>query len=79
VSFEIEQFFYYVLCHSIILNAHVLGSKIQGKKRLISYKTKNGTSTMKRCYETQHSKNNLNTHKLKIQNSSTDPNWKLKT
>jgi hypothetical protein len=30
------------------LNAHVLGSKNQGRKGLISYKTENGSSTMKK-------------------------------
>jgi hypothetical protein len=62
MSFETKQVFYYILCHSIILNAHVLGSKIQGKKRLITYKIEKGTSIMEKCYEIQHSKNNLNIH-----------------
>lgn len=62
MSFETKEIFYYILCHSITLNAHVLGSKIQSKEGLISYKIENGTSTIEKCYETQYSKNNLNTH-----------------
>jgi hypothetical protein len=47
VSLEIKQVLHYILCHLIPLDVHVLGSKTQGRKELISYKTENGTSTMK--------------------------------
>jgi hypothetical protein len=30
--FKIEQVFHYILCHSIVLGAHVLGSKSWGRK-----------------------------------------------
>ncbi len=36
------------------MDPHVLGSKTQGKKGLISYKIENGTSTMKKHYEVEH-------------------------
>jgi hypothetical protein len=48
VSLEIEQVLRYILCHLIPLDVHVLGSKTQGRKELIFYKTENGTSTMKK-------------------------------
>jgi hypothetical protein len=46
VSFETKQILCYILCHLIPLDVHVLGSKTQGRKELISYETKNATSTM---------------------------------
>jgi hypothetical protein len=42
------------LHRSIILGAHVLGSKTQSRKGIISYKTINGTSTMKKHCEVEH-------------------------
>jgi hypothetical protein len=36
------------------LGAHVLGSKTQCRKRLISYKNINGISTMKKDCEAEH-------------------------
>jgi hypothetical protein len=43
------------LCHLVPLDAHVLGSKNKGKKELISYQTKNGSSTMKKHCEIEDS------------------------
>jgi hypothetical protein len=53
------------LCHWIPLDPHVLGSKTRGKKRLISYKIENRTSTMKKHYEVEHS-NIFKTHVTEI-------------
>jgi hypothetical protein len=55
VSIEIKHVLHCILCHSNALGAHVLGLKTQGRKGLISYKTENGTSTMKKHCETKHS------------------------
>jgi hypothetical protein len=45
-------FIYYVSSNS--LGAHVFGSKTRGSKGLIFYKIENGTSTMKKHYESEH-------------------------
>ncbi len=37
-----------ILCHSIALGVHVLGSKNWGRKILISYKIENGIWVMKK-------------------------------
>jgi hypothetical protein len=42
------------MCHLIHLGAHVLGLKTRGRKGLVLYKTKNGTSTMKKNCEAEH-------------------------
>ncbi len=55
VSLEKEWVPCCIICHPIALGAHVLGSKIQGRKGLILYKTENGTSAMKNHYEGEHS------------------------
>jgi hypothetical protein len=55
MSFKIEHAFHYILCHLVPLNTHVLRSKNQGRKGLISYKTENGSSTMKKHCETKYS------------------------
>ncbi len=54
MSFETKQVFHCILCHSTTLSVHFLGSKYQGKKGLIFYEIKNGTSTMKKHYEAEH-------------------------
>jgi hypothetical protein len=38
MSLKIEHVFCRILCHLVPLDAHVLGSKNQGRKALISYK-----------------------------------------
>jgi hypothetical protein len=58
--------FFIVFCViQLLLGAHVLGLETQGGKGLISYKTKSGTSTIKKHCETKHS-NNLNIYIDKI-------------
>ncbi len=57
VSIKIKHVLHCILCHSIALGAHVLGLETQGRKGLISYKTKSGTSTIKKHCETKHSNN----------------------
>jgi hypothetical protein len=65
VWIEIKHVLHCILCHSIALGAHVLGLKTQGRKGLISYKTKSGTATMKKHCETKHS-NILNVYTSEI-------------
>jgi hypothetical protein len=55
VSLETQQAICYILCHLVPLDPHVLRSKTQGKKGLISYQIENGTSTMKKHYKVEHS------------------------
>jgi hypothetical protein len=51
VSIEIKHVLHCISCHSIALGAYVLGLETQRKKRLILYKTKSGTSTLKKNCE----------------------------
>jgi hypothetical protein len=46
--FKIEQFFHYILCHSIILGARVLGSKSWGRKGFLKKKLRNGILAIKK-------------------------------
>jgi hypothetical protein len=55
VFIEMKQVVHCILCHSIPLDVHVLGSKTQSRKRSIFYKIKNWTSTMKKHCEAKHS------------------------
>jgi hypothetical protein len=43
-----------ILCHSIALGVHVLGSKNWGRKILISYKIENEISIMKKDCEAEY-------------------------
>jgi hypothetical protein len=54
VFLETKQIFHCIMCHSILLGAHALGLKTRGRKGLVSHKTKNGTSTMKKHCEGEH-------------------------
>lgn len=49
MSLETKQVLCCIICHPIALGAHVLGSKIQGRKGLILYKTENGTAMKNHC------------------------------
>ncbi len=54
MSLETEQVLHCIMCHLVPLGVHLLGSTTKGRKGLISYKTENATSAMKKHYEGEH-------------------------
>jgi hypothetical protein len=54
VSIETKQVDHCILCYSILLDVHVLGSKTQSRKGLIFYKIKNWILAMKKHCEAKH-------------------------
>jgi hypothetical protein len=52
--FKIEQVFHYILCHLIVLGAHVLGSKSWGRKGFFVIKLKNGILAIKKHCEGEY-------------------------
>jgi hypothetical protein len=52
--FKIEQAFHYILCHSIVLGVHMLGSKSWGRKGFFFIKQKNGILAIKKYCEGEY-------------------------